>query len=109
MQPARRSKIKLAKVNQKPFQPIRKKWKEKVKLKFFIPGPVRTLDRTLIRSPTSCRRNARRAMSTAKAINVMRAARNDSKDAMSVIVTCWDNENSRAMNVTAAAMQRNTY
>ena len=48
-------------------------------------------------------------MSTAKAINVMRAARNDSKDAMSVIVTCWENENSRAMNVTAAAMEGNTY
>ena len=55
------------------------------------------------RVPTSCLTNANRAISTANAMSVRRAARNEVRDAMRVIVIWLEKERSRAMNDTAAA------
>lgn len=53
--------------------------------------------------PTSCLTNANKAMSIANAMRVMRAARNEARDARRVTVTWVENERSRAMNDTTAA------
>lgn len=42
----------------------------------------------------------------ANAINVRSAAKNETSEAASVIVTCWEKDNSRATKVTAVAKRR---
>jgi len=49
-------------------------------------GPVLVTKRELSTVPTWCLTNAKRAMSTANAMRVMVAARNEARDAMSVKV-----------------------
>lgn len=57
--------------------------------------------------PTSCLTNANKAISMANAISVMRAARNDVRDASRVTVIWVENERSRARNDTPAAKNTN--
>ena len=51
----------------------------------------------------SCFTNAKSAMSMAKAMRVMSAARKDTIDASNVTVMCEDKDKSRAMKMTPVA------
>jgi hypothetical protein len=51
----------------------------------------------------SCFTNAKSAMSIAKAMRVMSAARKDTIDASNVTVMCEDKDKSRAMKMTPVA------
>lgn len=84
MQPARSKRINEAKVIQKA-------------------GAVLVVKVELLKVPTRCLTNAKRAMSTANAIRVMVAARKDAREARRVAVMWVENERRRAMNDTAAA------
>ena len=48
-------------------------------------------------------------MSTAKAIKVSKAAKNEVSEATSVTVICWENDMSNAMNVTTHAIRIKVY
>jgi len=66
-------------------------------------GAVLVVKSELFRLPTSCLTNANRAISIANAMKVMRAARNETRDAMRVTVMWVEKERRRAMNDTTVA------
>jgi len=66
-------------------------------------GAVLVIKFELLNFATSCLTNAKRAMSMANAMSVMRAARNDTREARRVTVTWVEKERSRATNETTAA------
>lgn len=67
------------------------------------PGPVIVRSETPSRPPNLCLTYAYNAMSIAKASNVRKVARPETRDDMSVTVTWLENESNRAMKVTAVA------
>lgn len=67
------------------------------------PGPVLVLVVTPSSFFISCLTNAKRAISIAKAIKVIRAAKNAVSEERRVIVTCVESESKNAMKVTPAA------
>lgn len=69
-------------------------------------GAVLVINLELGNFPTSCLTNAKRAMSIANAIRVMRAARKAAREARRVTVMWVENESRRAMNETTAAVGR---
>ena len=70
-------------------------------------GAVLVTKVELFKVPTLCLTNAKRAISTANAIRVRRAARNDTREARRVTVMWVEKDRRRAMNDTTAAVGRN--
>ena len=68
-------------------------------------GAVLVVKFELFTLPTSCLTNAKRAISTANAIRVRVAARNEVRDARRVTVMWVEKERRRAMKDTAAAKE----
>lgn len=66
-------------------------------------GAVLVVKLELFRVPTSCLTNANRAISTANAMRVVVAARNEIRDARRVTVMWVEKERRRATNDTIAA------
>jgi hypothetical protein len=64
---------------------------------------VLVLERTPVSFFISCFTNAKSAMSIAKAMRVMSAARKDTIEASNVTVMCEDKDKSRAMKMTPVA------
>lgn len=67
------------------------------------PGAVLVFELTPVSFFISCFTNAKSAMSMAKAMRVMSAARKDTIDASNVTVMCEDKDKSRAMKMTPVA------
>lgn len=67
------------------------------------PGAVLVFELTPVSFFISCFTNAKSAMSIAKAMRVMSAARKDTIDAINVTVMCEDKDKSRAMKMTPVA------
>jgi hypothetical protein len=68
-------------------------------------GAVLVMNLEPLNFPTSCFTNAKRAISMANAMRVMRAARKDTSDAMRVTVMWVEKERRRAINETTAAVR----
>ena len=68
-------------------------------------GAVLVVKFELFKLPTSCLTKAKRAISTANAIRVRVAARNETRDARRVTVMWVEKERRRAMKDTAAARE----
>lgn len=66
------------------------------------PGAVLVFP-SICKSSMACLTSVNRAIWIAKEINVIKAARKDTRDATSVRVTCVENDRRNAMNITAVA------